>query len=123
MPVKEKKLTGKQIARVLEKARKLMNDNGKHWKKEEYECRLNDGSYAYCARGAIRKSMLTLYPAHVKDHKYYDDHLLGEEPVLKALRKFTTKGKKIETWNDSERRTWEQVDAAFRKAAELARES
>jgi hypothetical protein len=97
--------TDAQVAAVLEEARAKMHTSGKHWIQGRFRKRIN-GENCYCAMGAV--------------YAVTKSRALRNQ-AFQALLSLGIKGRRYDSvwlWNDSPRRTWKQVDAAFRRAAE-----
>ena len=47
--------SNRKLSTIFKRALEIMNDGGKHWIKGDLCKRLPDGTYGYCALGAIRK--------------------------------------------------------------------
>lgn len=125
-------MTKKEIAEKLREALALMNDNGAHWVKGEYQEALeyDDFDYpiefGYCSLGAIRAVTET----SVEDVSEESNALaLALAEVLPPIdvpggiafdknpegRAFD----KIVSWNDDDDREWNDVVAKFNEAAAL----
>lgn len=103
--------TDADVADVLEKAREKMNDEGVHWIKGAYRKFFKGRGQCYCSSGAIRS---------ITRSNVLRDQAFG------ALAKGLPQGgkhaeNKIIRWNDSEVRTWKDVDNRFRKTVERLR--
>lgn len=118
-----KQVSNKRIYEILSNARKLMNDEGKHWLKGRLSRKKKIGM-CYCSIGAIRAAADNLAEARAASD-VLGQHGLGFGPTKRNSYYYGRAAMpfrgSIETWNDDPRTTWQDVDRAFRKAIRKVR--
>lgn len=110
------------VARALERAREMMNDSGSHWIKGAMRSRMEQGM-CYCALGGIyaatrpgptRDAAVIALAREIDPAAVRRAELATPDDVARRCERIIT------TWNDLRHRTWKQVEAALRRAAEKA---
>lgn len=106
-----------QIAKDLEAALDLMNDEGRHWiqGKAKSDLPLDDGKHGFCSLGAIYQATGGWdTPSGTQARRY--------SGAAEALTR-TLDGDLVSFWNDNPYRTWEDVKTAFQKTIKRLRKS
>ena len=124
------------VRSVLSKARKIMNNDGKHWVRGYFKIR-REGEYAYCSLGGIREALkqeglrwdrgegkkwyrrairrlaTTIDPKWENKAKpiliYYSSQI-QKEAALDGAAEST-----IMNWNDISAEDWAEVESVFKK--------
>jgi hypothetical protein len=119
-------------ANALDKARELMNDNGRHWIKGQLSGKKN-GEVAYCSLGGIDRASKRNSKANHLAKVLLAEIITGEERPSKRepypnqteltsmYRDRTWAQNKIWRYNDSPNTRWSGVSTRFKKAAKKAR--
>jgi len=119
-----------ELADALKGARELMNDSGLHWVQGVSVAPIKrDGrvEYGYCSWGAISTTVpmdwekkMAVIAELAKDEAIAATTL--EPDVVRAPTSPEDEAyNKVVTFNDTPGRTWEEIDAAFRRAEERLR--
>lgn len=112
----KKKITDKQVAKVLDEALALMNDSGAHWLQGSYKVTdRKTREMSFCSVGAIRQ--LTTYNEPLRKRAY--SALASQIP---GYYSYMNPRNAIEKWNDS-RSDWHQIVEGFTKASQKLRNS
>jgi hypothetical protein len=123
---KKLRVTPTRVAKVLKKARDLMNDQGAHWIQGRLRSRNTaTGEVSFCSVGAVMEAAMGDENSLIRREALL---VLAEsvDPSFKRDGEFfggvidTAKGIVIR-WNDSPDRHWTVVDKKFAEAQERAR--
>ena len=117
----------RKAARMLIRARRLLNDGGKHWIKGNFKRDIKPGVVGYCSVGALlhvrdSKPDLSDPDAYERAMRMLADTVFetyAEEAAVEDAYDVNEEDSEtiITTWNDQGNRTWNDIDEAFRKSA------